>query len=211
MKTKGSMLASALLSASVISQARELGLSLEVNYDDNAANPRHLNNHESKSIFVSGTNGRAARLADCNMALNGQFSCIADAIDSYAEKNGIDRDDMLCWTVYKHEHNGVSLSTTPFMGGFDSCIAGFIFESKRSMREEFDVKRISPRLNKVIETRIQTELNQLCEWANSEVYIVSILDEDGDVLDEVEGCYNHKDTMSNTALDLIYEAAGDLA
>ena len=79
------------------------------------------------------------------------------------------------------------------------------------MREEFGVKRISPRLNKVIEARIQTELNQLCEWANSEVYIVSILDEDGDVLDEAEGCYNYKDTMSNTALDLIYEAAGDLA
>lgn len=211
MKISGSLLttslACAMLSATTIEQAEALGVNLVVNYSDDAPNPRHHSNMVGKSVFVAGTKGRAARLADCNMTLDGQFTCIADAIDSYAEKNGINREDMLCWTVYKHEHNGVTLSTTPFAGGFNSSIAGFIFESKRAMRDEFDVKRISPRLHKVLESRIQAELDQLCQWANGDVYTVSVVDADGDVIEEMNDCYNIGNEMDEVALELIHEVS----
>lgn len=200
-------LASTLLSVDTLNKAFDHNLTMVVDYSEDAPNPRHHPDLVGKSIFVSGTKGRAARLADCNMVLDGRFSCIADVIDSYAEKNGIDRDDMLCWTVYKHEHDGITLSTTPFTGGFNSSIAGFIFESKRVMREEFGVKRISPRLNKVLESRIQAELDQLCQWANGNVYTVSVLDEDGDTIEEVQDCYNYAGTLDALALELINEVA----
>lgn len=199
-------LASAMLSTDTVAASHAHGLTVDINYSDDAPNPRHQDDILGKSVFVSGTKGRASRLADVNMSLDGQFSCIADAIDSYAEQNGISREDMLCWTVYKHEHDGISLSTEPFAGGFNSSIAGFIFKSKSMLRDEFDVKRISPRLNKVIEASIQSELDRLCQWANGDVYTISVLDEDGDVVEEVINCYD-REGMDKVALDLIYDVA----
>ena len=199
-------LASTMLSTRTITEAHAHGLTVNISHSDDAPNPRRIDNALGKSVFVSGTKGRAARLADVNMVFDGKFSCIADAIDSYAEQNGISREDMLCWTVYKHEHNGITLSTTPFAGGFNSSIAGFIFKSKSFLRDQFDVKRISPRLNKVIEARIQSELDELCQWANGDVYTISVLDEDDNVIEEVINCYDRA-RMDAIVLDLIYDVS----
>ena len=198
-------LAKSLLSRQVLLAASAKGVEIEVTHTNMETSPRKLSNKVSTSTFVSGTTGRTSGLADVNLpaALHGRR--ISDSIENYAAHYGLEVVDLLCWTVYKYEIDGdITLSTTLFHDLWKGDIAGFIYESKETLREEFGIKRISPRLKEELGERIQAELNELCEWANSRRYTVSIVS-DNEVVASISQYYEDIDTLDLVASELVEE------
>lgn len=198
-------LAKSLINRQVLLAAASKGLDIQVTHTDNVTSPRQLATRTSTSTFVSGTTGRTADLADINLpaALHGQ--CIADSIENYAAHHGLEATDLLCWTVYKYEADGdITLSTTLFQNLWHGDIAGFIYESKSTLRDQFGIKRISPRMKDELGERIQTELNELCDWANARRYTMDIISDD-EVVDSISQYYDQLDTLNLVAAELVEE------
>lgn len=196
-------LAKSLLNRQILMAAAQKGLDVEVTHTNNATNPRQLASKTSTSTFVSGTTGRTAGMADVNLpnALHGQ--CIADSVENYAAHHGLEASDLLCWTVYKYENDGdITLSTTLFQNLWHGDIAGFIYESKSTLRDEFGIKRISPRLKDELGARIQAELNELCSWANARCYTIELISDD-EAVSSISQYYDQLDTINLVAAELI--------
>jgi hypothetical protein len=78
--------------------------------------------------------------------------------------------DHIWLPVYRYEHSGTALNTTGFHCPWDSGLTGYIYEDKAQIREEFEVKRISPKLRSRIEDRLRSEVAIYGAYVNGEVY-----------------------------------------
>ena len=205
-------LANTLIDHKILMAAKAKGLSVEVTHTQNKTNPRKLTDKANTSVFVAGRTGRASGIADVNLPNVLQGRRISDTIENYAGWQGIEATDLLCWTVYKYEDAGdITLSTTLFQDMWGGDIAGFIYENKTTLREEFGVKRISPRLKVELGERIQAELNELCAWANDRRYTVAVIDDEGDVVNSISQYYDHLETLNVVAKELVEECDLEIA
>ena len=197
-------LANTLIDTQILTAAKAKGLSIDVTHTHNETSPRKLDGKTNTSVFVSGRTGRISGISDVNLpnALKGRL--ISDTIENYAGWQGLEVTDLLCWTVYKYEGDGdITLSTTLFQNMWSGDIAGFIYENKKTLREEFGVKRISPRLKAELGERIQNELNELCTWANDRSYTIAIIDDEGDVVNSISQYYDQLDALNTVASELV--------
>lgn len=188
------------INAETLAVAKEKGLTITVEYDDDtsAYNPRHYAN----SKIVTSVRGRKT-FSDDTLRNDLWGSNVTEAAQNYARENDIDFNDMIYITVYGYSHSGFSISASSFSCPWDSGVVGFIFESKKAVREEFGVKRISKKLHQEIVSRLIGEIENVDYWLNTTYYIVSVSDDD----DNVESLYgvtsdDNKHT-SDVALDLI--------
>ena len=78
--------------------------------------------------------------------------------------------DTIWLPVYRYSHGNIALRTTPFSCPWDSGLTGYIYESKSSVRDEFGVKRISPKLRALIEDRLRTEVAVFGAYCNGDVF-----------------------------------------
>ena len=70
-------------------------------------------------------------------------------LESYLDKAG------LIWLpIYKYDHGGITYNTTGFSCSFDSGQVGHIFEEKKNIKKEFNVKRVSQKLKNKILNRL---------------------------------------------------------
>ena len=66
-----------------------------------------------------------------------------------AMKNGIlkkEKDVVAIEPVYMYDHSGITIATTPFSCPWDSGQIGFAYVTKRSIRENYAVKRVTKAL-----------------------------------------------------------------
>lgn len=120
------------------------------------------------------------------------------------------------WTfVYMYDHSGVAFSTGPFNCGWDSGTAGIIFVSNKRIREEFSVKRISPKLRKYIETVLVSDIETYNQWVNGEIYAFTVWShyeneayDEGEIIDDCGGFfgsdYKTNGIADNASLDDIH-------
>lgn len=78
--------------------------------------------------------------------------------------------DALYLPVYRYEHGGVVYATTPFSCPWDSGQTGYIYVSRPKVREEYNVKRISPQTRDKVLSVLRSEVETFSQWANGEVY-----------------------------------------
>ena len=97
--------------------------------------------------------------------------------------------DNIVLPVYAFIHSGVALNTTGFSCPWDSGQCGYIYEDKKAIREEFGVKRISPKLRKTIEDRMRAEVEEFSKYLNGEVYGFVIENEEGEEEDSCWGFF----------------------
>ena len=192
-----------VISQQLINEAREHGFTFSVSQSQGNVSPRKAADTGITSVLVTGTKGRSANLGDQRMITNSSYSCVADVIDAYAVNNGLLRDDLMCFTIYKREMGDIQLSTEPFSIGTDGSIAGFMFESRAKLRAEFDVQRVSPRLAKQIEARLQQELDELAAWANGKVFDIALLDNEGYVVESLGSVYDVGHNVNEAADELL--------
>lgn len=192
-----------VISQQLINEANAHGLTFSVNQSQGVVSPRNAPDADITSVLVTGSKGRSASLGDQRMITNSSYSCVADAIDAYAINNNLLRDDLMCFTIYKREMGDIQLSTQPFPINANGSIAGFMFESRAKLRAEFGVQRVSPRLAKQIETRLQKELDELTAWANGKIFDIELLDDEGYVVERLDSVYDVGHNVNEAADELL--------
>jgi len=78
--------------------------------------------------------------------------------------------DAILLPVYRYQHSGVAYSTTPFHCPWDSGQTGYIYVYRSTVRKEFNVKRISPKLHDRVLEILRSEVEEFSSWSNGEVY-----------------------------------------
>lgn len=195
-----------MINDEVLALAAAKGLTIDVEYSEGHDSPR-----ESCSSILVTSNNNVTSVAEAKLPSDEWGSSIEAAISNYARLNNIDEADMMWWPVYAYIHGNVAFGIESFNIRWDSGLIGFIYESKKSIREEFGVKRISSNLTDKITQRIKDELATLTDWANGTIYAVSI-SKDGEHLDSLSGIYSQNDKYtSEVALEMIRNHSDDIA
>lgn len=127
---------------------------------------------------------------------------IMDAFKRHLNDVDLSEKDIIFVEVFMYEHSGIALSTTPFNCRFDSGQLGYLYEKRSEIRTEFGVKRISPKLERYILSRMVSELQSLEHWANGEVYRFSVVGEE-DSCGGFYGCDHNESGLIETAADAI--------
>jgi len=101
--------------------------------------------------------------------------------------------------VYKYEHSGVVYSTTPFTCPYDSGLIGFIFSTKKIIRENWSLKRVTKAFVSVTESHLASEVETFSQWAEGDI-VGYQLEVDGE---ETESCYGFygQDVTTNGILE----------
>lgn len=104
--------------------------------------------------------------------------------------------------VYKYEHSGIVLATTPFSCPWDSGQVGFIMATPKEVREWYGVSRVTKKVRERALESLRGEIETFSQFLEGEVYGFRIIDEDGDEVDGCSGFYgdNH---LENGMLDYI--------
>lgn len=111
--------------------------------------------------------------------------------------------DIISLPLYLYDHGGITMNTTGFHCPWDSGQVGYIYVTKKSIREEFGWKRISKKRYRQVEEILEAEVKIYDHYISGEVYGF-ILEEDGEEVDSCWGFYG-PDHHSNGLADHIPE------
>jgi hypothetical protein len=81
-----------------------------------------------------------------------------------------DKNDVISLPLYLYDHGGITMSTSPFSCSWDSGQVGVIFVSKKRVREEFGVKRISNKLQEKVINILKGEVETYDQYLTGDVY-----------------------------------------
>jgi hypothetical protein len=75
-------------------------------------------------------------------------------------KNSITKEEdvAVILPLYLYDHSGITMSTSPFSCRWDSGQVGWTFVSKKKIREEYGVKRISKELIEKVTEMLEGEV-----------------------------------------------------
>ncbi|SUO96766.1 hypothetical protein [Suttonella ornithocola] len=149
---------------------------IDIYHDEMAENPREWVN----STLVTAHR----RYSFGSKSLPYDADNIEQAFSWHLNEKGLTERDIIALPVYLYEHGGIALSMTPFSCRWDSGQLGFIYETRADIREEFGIKRISPKLEQQILERLRHEIDLLSHWANGDVFGYKVI-VDGDI----ESCW----------------------
>lgn len=107
--------------------------------------------------------------------------------------------DYIFHKVYKYEHSELAFSTSPFNCPWDSGLAGLIFVSKKYVRKEFEVKRITEGVKQRVLDILKGEVESYHRFMNNEAVSFRIEDENGDILDSCSGFEMHENWAEDVA------------
>lgn len=147
---------------------RDHGLNVTVYSDQSCPSPRNF----TKSVFVG------CEVDIPRYVYNGKY--FDDGIAEYCRKElDCDVTDIVWKAVYQLDHSGVTYSINAFPShvGGDSAIEGFIYLTKKQIREEFELaddEEINQKLLNIITLRFSDEMEKLTSWSNGWVYDVNV-------------------------------------
>lgn len=115
--------------------------------------------------------------------------------------------------LYLYDHSGITMSTTSdTFRSFDShgwdwgCV-GWIVARAEAVREEWKVKRISPKLRQRVISLLRNEVDVYDKFLTGDTWGYEIADEDGSFLDSCYGFYGREDAES-AAKDTLVSLGG---
>lgn len=196
------------VSKDVQSQAKNLGLTIHIRNSDSELNPLR---HSDLIIVGGGGHDAISTVANFNIEKSMHGNKIEDAVRNYAKQYDVDQNDMLWWTIHTHRHGGITLDTQLIKDTyvFEVGIGGFIYMSKKMVREEYGVKRISSAIKDKVEAQMKASLRELADWINGDVYSISIYDADDDLVDGLDGVIADDDgTLDSSVIDMLAVIAG---
>ena len=91
--------------------------------------------------------------------------------------------------IYMYDHSGLTINTTGFSCPWDSGQIGFVFISKKKIREEYNVKRISHKTLKLAIKVMQGEIETYDQYLRGDIYGYVIDGPDEENIDSCWGFY----------------------
>jgi len=136
------------------------------NSSDISETPREWDNL-SKMIFI----GSNSHLGDKH-----DFHDLHDTISEHQKHIEKELDVAYITPIYGYSHGVLTISTTPFNCHFDSGLIGWSVVTKKDLRDNFNIKRITKKhINKAIEC-IGNEIEILNQYINGEIYGFEIIE-----------------------------------
>jgi hypothetical protein len=142
---------------------------------------------------------------------------------SLGDKHEYDRDDYNSWDelynaidrkedasvilpLYLYDHSGITMSTSSFNDRWDSGQVGFIVATKKAIRENWGVKKVTEKMREKAEKMLISEVNEYDQYLTGDVYGYRIFDlgMDGKKGDEVDACWGYygEDNCMSEAVSL---------
>ena len=102
------------------------------------------------------------------------------------------RHKWIALPLFLFDHSGLTMSTTPFSCPWDSGQVGYICVPRETVRKEWNVKRISPKLKAQVEKTLRGEVATYDLWLQGDVWGYVIEDENGNHVDSCWGFYGRE-------------------
>ena len=167
------------------------GKTINIVYDTNPESPREWDNLGTMVCFHNRYN------------LGDEHSYRSDDFDSWDElKKQIVSDEGECifLPLYLYNHSGITMRTTSFSCRWDSGQVGLIYISKKKVREEYGVKRITKKLLDRVLGYLIGEVETYDQYLRGDVYGFELLDSEGNKIDSCYGFFGN-DIKKNGMLD----------
>jgi hypothetical protein len=98
--------------------------------------------------------------------------------------------------VYKYEHSGVALSTTPFRSSWDSGQIGWVFVSHEQIKENYAEEEIDEDLRETARELMKSNIDVFSTWVAGEAVGFKVEDpEEGITVDSCWGFYDREYAM----------------
>ena len=169
---------------------------LKIVQDDCAENPRNWCN---LGTFIN-TQGNGD---NTDFSFVGDYESRQDFIEKgEAEIRKHFKDVAVVLAVHKYSHGSVGYSTSygyPYNCRWDSVTVGFIFATKKDIRENWGIKRVTQKYIEHTEKILSSEIDTYSQWANGDI-VGFQLEEDGEETDSCYGFYGY-DILENGVLD----------
>jgi len=88
----------------------------------------------------------------------------------------LDKRKVIYLPVYIYDHGGITVSTSPFQCLWDSGQVGWIFVEKERVRNEWGVKKISPKLKQRVIGLLEGEVKTYDQFLRGDVYCFQIFE-----------------------------------
>ena len=87
-------------------------------------------------------------------------------------KNAIIKEEDVCviLPLYLYDHSGITMSSSPFSCRWDSGQVGWYFVSKKKVREEYGVKKITQSLIDKVTEVLESEVKTYDMYLTGELY-----------------------------------------
>lgn len=126
--------------------------------------------------------------------------------------NKIKADGGIVVPVYLYEHSGQTINTTGFSCPWDSGQVGFMYATAKSIRENFQVKRITKKTREKAEELLKSEVKTIDDYLTGNVYGFQISKGD-EVIDSCWGYFGGYKTsgiLDDAKSSVDYEEKKDL-
>jgi len=134
---------------------------IEIEQDNNPESPRNWDNLGTMVCFHR------------RYSLGDKHEYKSDDYNNYhVMKNSLIKEHDICviLPLYLYDHSGITMNTTGFSCGWDSGQVGWIFVSKKKVREEYSVKRINKKLKERITQYLIGEVKTYDQYLTGDVY-----------------------------------------
>lgn len=162
----------------------------EIFIDEFAENPRKFSDHFSTIVNFH----PRYSIGDINKSDPDDFflSCYSYSLtyDDVEKAKKMFYNDNVVLPVYMYDHSGITINTTGFSCSWDSGMVGIIYVSKKKIREEFNIKRISSKLIEKVKKIMVSEIEELDQFLTGDVYGYTLTNtETGEEIDSCWGFY----------------------
>lgn len=102
-------------------------------------------------------------------------------------------------TLYLYDHSGLSMSTSETMyraidsAAWDWGKVGFIFCTRQRAMQAFGATEWSDELERKVEEVLRAEVEEYNTYLQGDVYVVTVYDDEGNVVEAVGTCYGYEE------------------
>ena len=134
---------------------------LVIHYDEYAESPREWDNLGTMAIFH-----RRYDFGDKVDFASSDFNSWGE-MENHIWKN---LNAAVVLPIYMYDHIGITINTTGFSCQWDSGQVGFIYATKKNIKEWFNVKRVSEQLVRKVTEILEGEVKDMDTYLTGDVY-----------------------------------------
>lgn len=137
-------------------------------------NPRENYEHDSVMVYAH----RNYILGDVPLAHNAQS--IDEAFDIHLEDEGLTREDVVYLPTYLYDHSSITMNTTGFHCPWDAGQVGFIYRTKKELKETMGWERITNKRENQVKEWLRLEVLEFDHWITGEMYTLELIWDNGE-------------------------------
>ena len=157
-------------------------MNIKIYFDEFAESPRGWS-----TLGTLVCSHRKYDLSDVPFPQAGEYGSLLEDFKEYLKTLSLTLNDIIYTPIYLYDHSGIALSSTFFPIDWDLGLFGYHYVSKSTIRTEYAVKRISPKLHKSIISVLDAELEVYNHYVQGNCYEFRIFDSEDEFVDSFGG------------------------